>query len=94
MAPLYEKAAAIPAQGPLRSELERIQSLSPDPKVRTEAALALVQDRVRYVALEMGAGGYVPTDAETTWSRRYGDCKGKTALLRTPSRNGDRGGTR
>lgn len=81
MAPLYEKAAAIPAQGPLRSELERIQSLSSDPKVRTEAALALVQDRVRYVALTMGAGGYVPADAETTWSRRYGDCKGKTALL-------------
>ncbi len=81
MAPLYEKAAAIPAQGSLRSELERIQSLSSDPKVRTEAALALVQDRVRYVALAMGAGGYVPADAETTWSRRYGDCKGKTALL-------------
>ncbi|MET0373774.1 MAG: tetratricopeptide repeat protein, partial [Rhizorhabdus sp.] len=81
MAPLYEKAATIPAQGPLRSELERIQSLSPDSKVRIEAALALVQDRVRYVALAMGAGGYVPADAETTWSRRYGDCKGKTALL-------------
>lgn len=81
MAPLYDKAAAIPAQGALQSELERIQSLSPDPKVRAEAALALVQDRVRYVALAMGAGGYVPADAETTWSRRYGDCKGKTALL-------------
>jgi tetratricopeptide (TPR) repeat protein/transglutaminase-like putative cysteine protease len=81
MAPLYDKAAVIPAQGPLRLELERIQNLSPDPKVRTEAALALVQDRVRYVALAMGAGGYVPADAETTWSRRYGDCKGKTALL-------------
>lgn len=81
MAPLYEKAAAIPAQGPLRSELERIQGLSSDPKVRIEAALALVQDRVRYVALAMGAGGYVPADAETTWSRRYGDCKGKTVLL-------------
>lgn len=81
MAPLYKKAAVISAQGPLRSELERIQNLSPDPKVRTEAALALVQDRVRYVALAMGAGGYVPADAETSWSRRYGDCKGKTALL-------------
>jgi tetratricopeptide (TPR) repeat protein len=81
MAPLYVQAAAIPARGPLRSELERIQALSPDPKVRTEAALALVQDRVRYVALAMGAGGYVPADAATTWSRRYGDCKGKTALL-------------
>ena len=81
MAPLYEKAAVIAANGALRTELERIQSLSPDPKVRAEAALALVQDRVRYVALAMGAGGYVPADAETTWSRRYGDCKGKTALL-------------
>jgi tetratricopeptide (TPR) repeat protein len=81
MAPLYDKAAVIPAQGALRTELERIQSLSPDPKVRIEAALTLVQDRVRYVALAMGAGGYVPADAETTWSRRYGDCKGKTALL-------------
>jgi transglutaminase-like putative cysteine protease len=48
---------------------------------RAEAALALVQDRVRYVALAMGAGGYVPADAAETWSRRYGDCKGKTALL-------------
>lgn len=81
MAPLYDKAAVIPAQGTLRTELERIQTQSLDPKLRTEAALALAQDKVRYVALAMGAGGYVPTDAETTWSRRYGDCKGKTALL-------------
>lgn len=29
----------------------------------------------------MGTGGYVPASAETTWSRRFGDCKGKTALL-------------
>ena len=81
MAPLYQTAASIPAQGPLRVELQRIQKLSPDAKVRAEAALALVQDRVRYVALAMGAGGHVPADAETTWSRRFGDCKGKTALL-------------
>ncbi|MBO9725246.1 MAG: DUF3857 domain-containing protein [Novosphingobium sp.] len=81
MAPLYEKAAVLPAQGPLSTELERIRNLSSDPKVRTEAALALVQDRVRYVALAMGTGDHVPADAEKTWSRRYGDCKGKTALL-------------
>lgn len=81
LAPLYAKAAILPAQGPLRSELERIRSLSADPKMRAEAALALVQDRIRYVALSMGSGGLVPADAETTWSRRYGDCKGKTALL-------------
>lgn len=81
LAPLYSKAAVLPAQGPLRTELERIRALSPDPRIRAEAALALVQDRVRYVALAMGSGGLVPADAETTWSRRYGDCKAKTALL-------------
>lgn len=81
MGPLYEKAAVIAAHGPLHAELERIEALSPDPKVRAEAALALVQDRVRYVALSMGTGGYVPADADVTWSRRFGDCKGKSALL-------------
>jgi tetratricopeptide (TPR) repeat protein len=81
MAPLYEKAARIPAEGQLRTELDRIRAASSDPKARTEAALALVQDRIRYVALAMGVGGLVPADAETTWSRRFGDCKGKTALL-------------
>jgi hypothetical protein len=81
MAPLYGKAAAISAVKPLQDELERIRSVSADPKMRAEAALRLVQERVRYVALLMGAGGYDPASAELTWSRRYGDCKGKTALL-------------
>lgn len=81
MAPLYAKAATLPDQGQLRDEVERIRTASGDPKARAEAALGLVQDRVRYVALQMGQGGLVPADAETTWSRRFGDCKGKTALL-------------
>ncbi|MFC3443038.1 tetratricopeptide repeat protein [Sphingobium rhizovicinum] len=81
LAPLYDKAAALPAQGALKDELDRIAALSPDPKKRAQAALTLVQDRIRYVALAMGTGGLVPADADTTWSRRYGDCKGKTALL-------------
>ena len=81
MAPLYHDAAVISASGPLRDEVEKIRKASADPKVRAEQALQLVQDRVRYVALLMGQGGYVPATAETTWSRRFGDCKAKTALL-------------
>lgn len=81
LAPLYTKAATLPSEGPLLAELARIRELSPDPRLRAEAALALVQDRVRYVFLGMNDGGLVPADAETTWSRRFGDCKGKTALL-------------
>jgi tetratricopeptide (TPR) repeat protein len=81
LAPLYEKASAVPASAVLQTEIARIRAASPDPIARAQAALALVQDRVRYVALAMGAGGLVPADAEATWTRRYGDCKAKTALL-------------
>lgn len=80
-APLYQKAAVIPALGPLRDEVERIRKSTADPIGQAEGALALVQERIRYVALSMGLGGMVPANADTTWSRRFGDCKGKTALL-------------
>ncbi|HEX6740280.1 MAG TPA: DUF3857 domain-containing protein [Sphingomicrobium sp.] len=81
MAPLYRTAAVIPPSGSLHDEVERIRASTTDPKRRAEQALALAQDRVRYVALLMGQGGYVPASAETTWARRFGDCKAKTALL-------------
>ena len=81
MIPLFEKAAVMPTSGPLRDELERILKETTDPETRAERALALVQERVRYVALLMGEGGYVPVSAERTWSQRLGDCKAKTALL-------------
>lgn len=81
MAPLYAKAAVIPASGPLTDEVARIRAQSNDPVVRAQAALVLVQTRIRYVAMAMGSGGLIPADAETTWNRRFGDCKAKTALL-------------
>lgn len=81
MAPLYETAAKVPATGPLRDEVTRIAALSADPKVRALAALKLVQEQVRYVLLAMDGGGYMPAAATLTWTRRYGDCKGKTVLL-------------
>lgn len=79
--PLFRKAAKIPASGPLRDEVETIRSASADPRARARAALELAQKRVRYVALALGQGGYVPASAEETWARRFGDCKAKTALL-------------
>ncbi len=81
MAPLFDKAATLGAVSPLKVEIDKIKAASSDPKVRAEAALALVQDQIRYVALNINDGGLVPADAETTWKRRFGDCKGKTALL-------------
>ena len=80
-APFYAQAAKLAAQSPLHAEAARIRAAAADPGARALAALALVQDQVRYVFLGMNEGGLVPADADLTWSRRFGDCKGKTALL-------------
>jgi len=85
--PLYDKAATLPPGSPLRAEVAKIAGASADPKVRAAAALNLVEEQIRYVFLGMDDGGLVPANADATWARRYGDCKGKTALLIALLRN-------
>lgn len=81
MRPLYDHASELGADSPLKAEVAKIRAASGDPKIQVGAALALVQGQVRYLYLGAKDGGYVPANAELTWSRRFGDCKGKTALL-------------
>ena len=81
LSPLWDKATTLPADSPLRAEVAKIAAASQDPKTRAEGALRLVQEETRYVFLGMNDGGLVPADADATWARRFGDCKGKTALL-------------
>lgn len=81
MAPLYAEAAILAPDSPLHAEVERIRAAWATPEEQALAALRLVQDEVRYVALAMGEAGLVPAGADETWRLRYGDCKGKTALL-------------
>jgi len=79
--PLFDKASQLKPDSPIKREAAKIAALSADPKVRAMMALRLVEDQTRYVFLGMNDGGLVPADAEETWSRRFGDCKGKTVLL-------------
>jgi tetratricopeptide (TPR) repeat protein len=81
LAPLFVKASTLAPNSLLKAEAARIAASSNDPKFRAAAALHLVQDKVRYVYLGMNLGNFVPADADLTWSRKFGDCKGKTALL-------------
>jgi len=81
MAPLYAKGATLAPDSPIRAQAATIAAASTDPKVRAFAALQLVEDKTRYLFLGMGDGGYKPAPADETWSRRFGDCKGKTVLL-------------
>lgn len=81
VAPLFAKASTLGPDSALDPEIERIAAASDDPKVRAAAALKLVQDQVRYLGLILADGGYTPVDAETTWKRRFGECKAKAVLL-------------
>lgn len=48
---------------------------------KVQALARFVQKDVRYVAIEIGIGGYQPHYAGEIFSNRYGDCKDKVTLL-------------
>jgi hypothetical protein len=79
--PLFDKARRPGPGSPLLHEADRMAAASSSPASRMLAALRLTQDQVRYVALLLGEAAYVPLSADSTWERRFGDCKAKTSLL-------------
>ncbi len=81
MAPLYEKAAVLPEGSEIAAEVATIRRSTNDPLRRAALALQLVQDKIRYLAIGMDGGNYVPQSPARTWELRYGDCKAKTLLL-------------
>ena len=81
MAPLYATDGTIAAGSPLAAEVATIKAATDDPLKRAAMALQLVQDKIRYLAVGMDGGNYVPQAPAKTWEVRYGDCKAKTLLL-------------
>jgi hypothetical protein len=78
---LFVDAAKLSPTSPLKQEAARIAASNTGAMERAQAALALVQQQVRYVYVGLNGGNFRPATADETWQRRYGDCKGKTALL-------------
>ncbi|WP_165190225.1 DUF3857 domain-containing transglutaminase family protein [Caulobacter soli] len=79
--PLFDKASTLASASPVRDEARKIAQATSDPAARAEAALRLVQDRIRYVYVGLDGGNFRPATADETWNRRFGDCKAKTVLL-------------
>lgn len=79
--PLFDRAAILSANSPVKLEADRIAASHSTPFERASAALKLVQQDVRYIYVGLDGGNLTPATAEETWRRRYGDCKGKTVLL-------------
>ena len=81
MAPSFATQGLIAPGSALAGEVARIRAADGDPLRRVAATLRLVQDQVRYQAMGMNGGNYVPQPPALTWEERYGDCKAKTLLL-------------
>jgi tetratricopeptide (TPR) repeat protein len=81
MYPLFASKGLIKADSALLPEIEAIKASDKTELGRVQKALQLVQDKVRYLAVSMDGGNYVPQAPEQTWAMRYGDCKAKTLLL-------------
>ncbi|HJR70157.1 MAG TPA: DUF3857 domain-containing protein [Gammaproteobacteria bacterium] len=75
--PLYE----VEPEAQVVDLAEQIRVANPEPKDRIVAALRFVQEEIRYFALTLGEGGYVPLSTAETVRTRTGDCKAKTLLL-------------
>lgn len=61
-----------------------VESLTRDLQ-ESEKAKAIyywVQDNIKYVAYSEGYRGFVPASAEEVFVKRFGDCKGKTSLIK------------
>lgn len=66
----------------VRELAQSVAGEAPNVRAKIERIAEYVRDEIRYVAVEIGEGGYVPRPAGLTLENRYGDCKDKSALMR------------
>jgi hypothetical protein len=65
----------------IRDKVREIVAGVTDPMEKIRRLAAYVQHGIRYVAIEIGVGGYRPHAAQEVLASGYGDCKDKVTLL-------------
>ena len=71
------KAVVTPGLQRLADEIARDNQVV---RAQSEALFNWVSRNIRYVAVYLGSGRYVPNDTNTILSRRFGDCKDAVRL--------------
>jgi hypothetical protein len=67
----------------IASQVETLANGKSDELSKIDALYNFVSREIRYVAIEIGVGGYQPHPAADVYKNRYGDCKDKATLLLT-----------
>lgn len=65
----------------IRQKATALTSSVATPLAKMRALAHFVQRDIRYVAIELGIGGYQPHPAVDVFTHRYGDCKDKATLM-------------
>ncbi|HTZ48913.1 MAG TPA: DUF3857 domain-containing protein [Verrucomicrobiae bacterium] len=85
--PEMGKWTATLAQGKRNASPEvkqKVAELTADKKTTVTKMIAIaeyVQSNIRYVAIELGIGGWQPHGAKDIYGNQYGDCKDKATLM-------------
>jgi hypothetical protein len=67
----------------IKQKVAALTSAAPAMLDKIRALGAFAQRDIRYVAIEIGIGGYQPHGARDIFTNRFGDCKDKVTLLST-----------
>ena len=67
----------------IATEVETLSAGQADLLAKLNAAYTFVSRQIRYVAVEIGIGGFQPHPAADVFRNKYGDCKDKATLLLT-----------
>jgi hypothetical protein len=65
----------------IKQKVGEITASAKTPLEKMQAIASFTQREIRYVALELGIGGYQPHPARDIFVHRYGDCKDKATLV-------------
>jgi Domain of Unknown Function with PDB structure (DUF3857)/Transglutaminase-like superfamily len=65
----------------IQQKVSELTANLPSALDKMKALAAYVQRQVRYVAIEIGIGGFQPHSAGDVFAHQYGDCKDKATLL-------------
>lgn len=68
------------ASTPIKQEVATLTAGKATQLEKMKAIASFVQQDVRYVAIELGIGGFQPHAASDVFTHRYGDCKDKATL--------------
>ena len=65
----------------IASQVQKLSSVKSDELSKIDALYTYVSRQIRYVAVEIGVGGYQPHLPADVYKNKYGDCKDKATLL-------------